>query len=157
MSTSRTHKRSASPKRRPVQFRTKIKAEAGEHTHAALCRDLNLASASIDDIPDGTVLRGLVEAREGVGAMKETPGAPRNGTVRNGSPSSEEVSIGELRRRLLREANRTSGVTRRPLPPVINEAASVAFSFADLKDLGAQDPGKVCDALATLERVATAS
>lgn len=39
-------------------------AEAGEQRHAALCRDLNLASASIDDIPDGTVLHRLVEALE---------------------------------------------------------------------------------------------
>ncbi|MBL0158826.1 MAG: hypothetical protein IPP47_17210 [Bryobacterales bacterium] len=51
-------------------------AAAGEQRHAAVCRELNLVSTSIDDIPDGTVLRGLVEALEGVSAMEGTPGAP---------------------------------------------------------------------------------
>jgi len=131
-------------------------AAAGEQRHAAVCRELNLASTSIDDIPDGTVLRGLVEALEGVGAMEGTLGAPLNGTVRDGSPSSEEMSIGEVRGWLLREANRVSEVTRRPLAQVINEAASGTFSFARLKDLDAQDAGNVRTALATLERMARA-
>lgn len=88
--------------------------------------------------------------------MEGTLGAPLNGTVRDGSPSSEEMSIGEVRGWLLREANRVSEVTRRPLAQVINEAASGTFSFARLKDLDAQDAGNVRTALATLERMARA-
>ena len=35
-------------------------AKAGVQRYSALCRELNLASESIDDIPDRTVLRRLV-------------------------------------------------------------------------------------------------
>ena len=40
-------------------------AKAGDHRYAALCHELNLASDSIDDIPDRMVLRRLVETLEG--------------------------------------------------------------------------------------------
>jgi hypothetical protein len=40
---------------------------------------------------------------------------------------------------------------------VINEAANGAFNFANLKDLGAEDAGKVRDALTALERMARAA
>jgi hypothetical protein len=46
------------------RLRTAV-AKAGEQRYSALCRELNLASESMDDIPDRAILRNLVRALEG--------------------------------------------------------------------------------------------
>jgi hypothetical protein len=129
-------------------------AKAGDQRYAALCRELNLASESIDDIPDRTVLRRLVEALEGEGGSPQTPNGKSNGAAGNGS-QHEAAGLSELRGRLLREANRVSGATGRSLAVVINQAANGTFTFANLRTLGAADIGKVQTALTELERIAT--
>jgi hypothetical protein len=40
-------------------------AKAGEQRYSALCRELNLASELIDDIPDRAILRNLIRTLEG--------------------------------------------------------------------------------------------
>ena len=137
------------------RLRTAV-AKAGDQRYSALCRELNLASDSVDDIPDRTVLRRLVESLEGKSSPTETPNGMSNGSAGNGTQGGA-ASLSELRGRLLHEANRVSGATRRPLAQVINEAANGAFNFANLKDLGAEDAGKVRDALTALERMARAA
>lgn len=122
-------------------------AKAGDQRHSALCRELNLASESIDDIPDRTVLRRLVETLEKDGAATQTPQGSSHGETQSGA-----VSLSDLRGRLLHEANRVSCAKRRPLADVINEAARGSFTFANLKTLGEADKGKVADALAELHR-----
>ena len=64
--------------------------------------------------------------------------------------------MSELRGRLLHEANRVSGATRRPLADVINRAANGTFTFANLKTLGEADIGKVQAALTELQHMAAA-
>ncbi len=127
-------------------------AKAGDQRYAALCRELNLASESIDDIPDRTVLRRLVETLEG--GSTQTPNGTSNGAAGNGS-QRDTAGLSELRGRLLREANRVSSATGRPLAAVINQAANGTFTFANLRSLGAVDVGKVQTALTELERIAT--
>src|ERR1022692_3250638 len=127
-------------------------AKAGNQPYAALCRELNLASESIDDIPDRTVLRRLVETLEG--GSTRTPTGTSNGTAGHGS-QRDTAALSELRGRLLREANRVSGATGRSLAVVINQAANGTFTFANLRTLGAADIGKVQTALTELERIAT--
>jgi hypothetical protein len=117
-----------------------------------LCRELNLASESIDDIPDRTVLRRLVETLEG--GSTQTPNGTSNGTAGHGS-QGDTAGLSELRGQLLREANRVSSATGRPLAVVINQAANGTFTFANLRTLAVADIGKVQAALTELQRMAT--
>ncbi|MEZ5398680.1 MAG: Rad52/Rad22 family DNA repair protein [Bryobacteraceae bacterium] len=130
--------------------------KTGDQRYSALCRELNLASESIDDIPDRTVLRRLVETLEGEGSSTQTPAGTGDGAAGEGKQSGA-ASLSELRGRLLHEANRVSGATRRPLAEVINQAAKGSFTFANLKTLGEADIGKVVTALAEIQRMETAA
>jgi hypothetical protein len=131
-------------------------AKAGDQRYSALCRELNLASESIDDIPDRTVLRRLVETLEGDCRPTQSWNGPSHGAAGNGNHKGA-ASLSELRGRLLHEANRVSSAARRPLADVINEAAKGTFNFATLKTLGDADIGKVLAALTELERIAAAA
>ena len=131
-------------------------AKAGDQRYSALCRDLNLASESIDDIPDRTVLRRLVETLEGERISTQTPNGASNGAAGSGS-QRDTTSLSELRGRLLREANRVSSVTGQSLAAVINQAANGTFTFANLRTLGAADISNVQTALTELQKMATAA
>ena len=126
------------------RLRTAI-GKCGAQRYSALCRELNLASDSLDDVPDRATLRRLVETLEGEAAS-------------NRAPESTEVlrDLGELRGLLLREAARVSGATNRTLGDVIQEAASGAFTLATLKSLGGADTAKVQAALRKLQAMAVA-
>jgi len=127
-------------------------AKAGDRRYAELRQELNLASDAIDDIPDRMVLRRLVETLEGEVNRAQTSNGGDN-AARSESQSDGAAALSELRGRLLQQARRVSGATRRTLAEVINEAAKGAFKFGNLKDLGPEDAGKVRDALAALERM----
>jgi hypothetical protein len=129
--------------------------KVGNLRYSALCRELNLASESIDDIPDRTVLRRMVGTLEGEGRLVPTPNDPSNGASPHEN-QSESASLSELRGRLLHEANRVSGATRRPLADVINQAAKGSFTFANLKTLGEADKDNVVAALSEIQRVGAA-
>jgi hypothetical protein len=118
-----------------------------------MCRELNLASESIDDIPDRRVLRRLVETLEGDSRSTQSSNGTSNGAAGNGNQSGA-ASLSELRGRLLHEANRVSRAAGRPLAEVINEVARGTFKFANLKTLGDADIDKVLAALTELERIA---
>jgi hypothetical protein len=137
------------------RLRTAV-TKAGDQRYSAVCRELNLASESIDDIPDRTVLRRLVESLEGGGSSAQSSNGTSNGAAGNGTQSGA-ASLGEVRGRLLHEANRVSSATRRPLADVINQAANGAFTFVGLKALGPADTDKVLAALAELQRMEAAA
>jgi hypothetical protein len=128
-------------------------AKGGDQRYSALCRELNLPSESIDDIPDRMVLRRLVETLEVESGSTQTPHGTSNGPAGNGS-QRDTAGLSELRGRLLREANRVSGATGRPLAVVINQAANGTFTFANLRTLCAADMGKMQMALTELQRIA---
>jgi len=123
-------------------------SKTGDQRYSTLCRELNLASESIDDIPDRSVLRRLVETLE---AEADQQNARRNGGAEQGHGG--QTSLSDLRGRLLQEAARVSGETNRTLAEVINQAAKGTFSFATLRTLGAADVGKVRSALTELGRL----
>ena len=129
-------------------------AKTSDQRHSALCRELNLASQSIDDIQDRTVLRQLVERLEAE-AGQQNPDS--NGSGTGGAQAGCETSLSELRGRLLQQAARVSGATKRTLAEVINEAAKGEFSLATLKTLGVADGGKARAALTEVERMAAAT
>jgi hypothetical protein len=106
-------------------------SRAGDARYSALCRELNLASESIDDIPDRRTLRQLVEALE--------------------AEASASEDIATAKGRLLREAARVSSATHETLAEVIRRASKGAFSLAKLKSLGEGDVAAVRAALSQLE------
>lgn len=118
-------------------------AKAGSVRYSALCRELNLASDSIDDIPDRRVLRRLVETLEAA-----------HGTSAGEAQSTDDLAA--ARGRLLREAARVSGATNQTLAEVIQRASKGAFTLATLKSLGPADIGVVQAALNELERLTAA-
>ena len=124
------------------RLRTAI-GKCGAQRYSAVCRELNLASDSLDDVPDRATLRRLVETLEGEVAS-------------NHGAESTEVDLGELRGLLLREAARVSGATNRALGDVIQDVAAGAFTLASLKSLCAADAEKVEAALRKLKVMAVA-
>jgi hypothetical protein len=126
------------------RLRTAI-GKCGAQRYSALCRELNLASDSLDEVPDRATLRRLVEALEREAASNRAPES-------TGVPGD----LGEVRGLLLREAARVSGATKRTLGDVIQEAASGAFTLASLKSLGTADANKVEAALRRLQAMAVA-
>jgi hypothetical protein len=126
------------------RLRTAI-AKCGAQRYSTLCRELNLASDSLDDVPDRATLRRLVETLEAEAASK---GAAEN------SEGAED--LGALRGLLLREAARVSGATNRTLGDVIQEAAEGAFTLSSLKSLGEADLAKVRAALTKVQAMAVA-
>jgi hypothetical protein len=118
-------------------------SKAGSIRYSALCRELNLASDSIDDIPDRRVLRRLVETLEAA-----------HGTLAGEAQSTDDLAA--ARGRLLREAARVSGATNQTLAEVIQRASKGAFTLATLKSLGPADIGGVQAALNELERLTAA-
>jgi hypothetical protein len=142
--------------------------QAGAGVYSRLCQDLNLASDSIDDIPNREVLRELVNRMEaaarsvnsqaGDRAGAVTPGA--SGTNGTGNGSSAQPSngssgdgIAQLRDRLLVEARRVSTARRKGIGEVIAVASNGAFTFADLTKLTDADIGQVEAALEELARM----
>ena len=143
-------------------------AQAGAGVYARLCQELNLASDSIDDIPNREVLRELVNRMEAAAKSATSQAADRavgatslgpngaNGTGGNGpsAPTSNGANgscIAQLRDRLLVEARRVSTTRRKGIGEVIAVASKGAFTFADLTKL---TDGDIAQVEATLEELA---
>jgi hypothetical protein len=127
-------------------------AKVGAQRYATLCREMNLASDSVDDIPDRAALRQILQAAEREAGLDQSPAAQNHGGT-EGKANLSGANLGELRGRLLREASRVSGAANRSLGDVIEQAANGAFTLTTLGALGDADAGKVEAALKELERM----
>jgi len=107
----------------------------GQTALTQLCREMNLAGDSIEDIPDRRTLRQLIETLEkaartiqssahGNGQHREST-RPQNGTNRN--------PLGAARADLIREAQRVGRLRGMRVSDVIDRAAKGAFRFAELQ------------------------
>lgn len=103
----------------------KAAAALGEGEYSAICRELNLASESIDDIPDRDALKTLL-------ARVEAEAAGRNGDSRSGNSARD---IATARGRLLQAARKASDKTRKRLADVIADASDQKLSLDGLKNL----------------------
>ena len=101
------------------------KAALGDAAYSALCRETNLASDSIDDIPDRDTLRVLVERVE--------EQAPSKAPTAAASPASGRIA--EARGRLLQAARKHADRTRKRLADVIEQASVGTMTLEGLKDL----------------------
>ena len=150
----------------------------GQASFTGLCQQMNLAGDRVDDIPDRSVLRQLIEALEKVagatplcqnGAGKNnqaeatghTPADATNGR-RNGRPSdpakrpvAEDVMVlGAARADLVREAQRVGKLRNMKVSDVVDRAAKGAFRFADLRRLTLDDLPALRAAVEILRQVA---
>jgi hypothetical protein len=103
------------------RLRTSIE-RCGARRCSALCRELNPAGDSLDDVPDRATLRRLVQTLEAEAASNHSSESTKGA-----------VDLGKLRGLLLQEAARVRCATNRTLGEVIQEAADGAFTLATLK------------------------
>jgi hypothetical protein len=131
----------------------------GQASFSRFCKQMNLAGDCLDEIPDRSALRQLIEALERAadatplrqnGAGQTTPAAgnrqsPTNAT--NGlcsgricapanRPTRDEVKVlGAARADLVREAQRVGKLRNMKVSAVVDRAAKGAFRFMDLQRL----------------------
>jgi hypothetical protein len=113
-------------------------AAVGGARYTAICRELSLASDSIDDIPNRDALQRLLARVEAETA------------VRNGRGTASARSIGDARGRLLQAARQMAEKTGRRLADIIADASEGKLSLEGLRDLTDAD---VPLALATMARI----
>jgi hypothetical protein len=137
------------------RLRTAV-AKAGAQRYATLCREMNLASDSIDDIPDRATLRLLLQKVEAEAQQDRNSTDQNQGGVGGINRANGSADLAELRGRLLREAARVSSAMNRTLGDVIHEAAKGRFTLTTLRTFGDSDADKVETALRELEHMALA-
>jgi hypothetical protein len=102
---------------------------------------LNLASESIDDIPDRDALKLLL-------ARVEAEAAGKNGNQAHGA---QAMPIGDARGRLLQAARKMADKTGKRLADVISEASDGSLTLDGLKNLRDSDVALVSAATARME------
>ena len=107
----------------------------GETALARLCREMNLAGDSLNDIPDRRTLRQLIETLEkGVGTTQASANGnghhPESARRQNGTKRNP---LGAARADLIREAQRVGRLRGMRVSDVIDRAAKGAFRFAELQ------------------------
>ncbi len=115
-------------------------ATVGDSRYAAICRELNLASESIDDIPDRDALKLLL-------ARLEAEVTGKNGSHTQGAPA---MPIGDARGRLLQAARKMADKTGKRLADVISEASDGRLTLDGLKNLTDSDVALVSAATARM-------
>lgn len=116
-------------------------AIVGDGRYATICRELNFASESIDDIPDRDALKRLLE-------RVEAEAAGQNGNHAHGTAT---IGIADARGRLLQAARKTADKTGKRLADVIAEASDGRLTLDGLKDLSDSDVPVVSSATARME------
>jgi hypothetical protein len=115
-------------------------AIVGDARYAIICRELNLASESIDDIPDRDALKLLL-------GRVEAEAAGKNGDDAHGTA----IPIADARGRLLRAARKMADRTGKRLADVISEASDGSLTLDGLKNLTDSDVPLVSAAIARTE------
>jgi hypothetical protein len=113
-------------------------AAVGSARYTAICRELNLASDSIDDIPTRDALQRLL-------VRVEAEAVGKNG---NGAHSARR--IGDARGRLLQAARQVAEKTGKRLADIIADASEGKLSLEGLRDLADADVPLVSAAMARI-------
>ena len=121
----------------------------GQASFTGLCQQMNLAGDRVDDIPDRSVLRQLIEALEKGAGATPLPIAPAKRSV------AEDVKVlGAARADLVREAQRVGKLKNMKVADVVDRAAKGAFRFTDLRRLTLDDLPALRAAVEILRQVA---
>jgi len=109
----------------------------GQTALGQLCREMNLAGDSLDDIPDRRALRQLIEVLEKAAGTIQAS-ANGNGNHRESTPQQNSANrnpVGAARADLIREAQRVGKFRGMRVSDVIDRAAKGIFRFAELQRL----------------------
>ncbi len=112
----------------------------GDARYSTICHELNLPSASIEDIPDRDSLQRLL-------ARVEAEAAGKNGSS---DGKGRQPGIGDARGRLLQAARQMAEKTGRRFADVIAAASDGKLSLDRLKDLTDADIPAVLEAIARM-------
>ncbi len=115
-------------------------AVLGDAQYSVICRELNFASESIDDIPNRDALKTLL-------LRVEAEAAGKNGSS---GTSGLAVSISDARGRFLQAARKAADKTRKRLADIIAEASDGKLSLDGLKSLTDADVPLVTAATARI-------
>ncbi len=116
----------------------------GQQRYSQLCRDLNFASDALDDIPDRSALRRVIEALEKEAAARKHNGASTAAPVSSAASAANHTSqptapaakaLAEARGQLVKEAQRVARLKGMKVADIVNRAAKGAFTFANLQRL----------------------
>jgi hypothetical protein len=116
-------------------------AIVGDARYAMICRELNFASESIDDIPDRDALKLLL-------GRVEAEAAGKNGDHAHGAAA---IPIADARGRLLQAARKMADRTGKRLAEVISDASDGRLTLDGLKNLTDSDVPRVSAATARME------
>jgi hypothetical protein len=116
-------------------------AAVGDAQYSVICRELSLASESINDIADRDQLQRLL-------ARVESEAAGKNGGGRNGTASTRKIS--DARGRLLQAARQVADKSSRRLADIIADASDGKLSLDRLRDLTDADVPLVSAAIARI-------
>jgi hypothetical protein len=114
-------------------------AVVGDARYSIICRELNIASESIHDIPDRDALQRLV-------TRVEAEAAGKNGHSQNASTRG----LADARGRLLQAARQIADKTGRRLADIIAEASNGKLSLDNLRDLTDADVPLVSAAISRM-------
>ena len=125
----------------------------GQASFSRLCQQMNLAGDGLDDIPDRSVLRRLIEALEkATGAT--TPRQNGAGQIPATRLTREEMKIlGTARGDLMREAQRVGRLRNMKVSDVVDRAAKGDFRFGGLQRLTMEALPKIRAAIDILRQV----
>ena len=152
----------------------------GQASLSRLCQQMNLAGDCLDDIPDRSALRQLIEALEkdagatplrqnGAGAglaaqavgngHTATDATNGHGNGRNSAPANRLAGegakgVGTARADLIREAQRVGKLRNMKVADVVDRAAKGAFRFTDLQRLTVEALPALKAAVEVLRQVA---
>lgn len=116
-------------------------AAVGDARYSIICRELNLASESINEIADRNALQRLL-------ARVESEAAGKNGGGGNGPSSTRKIA--DARGRLLQAARKVADKTSRRLADIIAEASDGKLSLDGLRDLTDADVELVSAAMSRM-------
>jgi hypothetical protein len=125
----------------------------GQASFSRLCQQMNLAGDGLDDIPDRSVLRRLIEALE-----KATGATTRRQNDAGQIPATrltrEEMKIlGTARGDLMREAQRVGRLRNMKVSDVVDRAAKGDFRFGGLQRLTMEALPKIRGAIDILRQI----
>ncbi len=125
----------------------------GQASFSRLCQQMNLAGDGLDDIPDRSVLRRLIEALEKATGVT-TRGQNGTGQIPATRLTREEMKIlGTIRGDLMREAQRVGRLRNMKVSDVVDRAAKGDFRFGGLQRLTMEALPKIRAAIDILRQV----
>jgi hypothetical protein len=138
---------------RGVERLRKATGVVGKASLSRLCQQMNLPGDSLDDIPNRSTLRQLVDALERVTDATNAGFKGRPGTSAKWTVPEDVKALGAARADLIRAALRVGRQRNMKVSDVVDRAAKGAFRFGDLRRLTPEALPAVKEAIEILRQL----